>query len=78
MNFRLQIQLDSNQQSSVLLLSVVVYGSFDDVACRAVECSGGRDGSDVGRDLAAAGCLTITLRVGAVACWADGGFPDTG
>lgn len=72
MYFRLEIELDSKQQCSVLWLSVLVDGPFYDIPCRAIELGRGWNGTDVGRDLATAGCLTIALGVGAVACWADG------
>lgn len=47
MNLCFKIELDSQQQRCILWLAVVVDGTLDDVACRAVEVGGGGDGADV-------------------------------
>jgi len=71
-NFRLKVQLDSNQQGSILQLAVFVDWSFDDVACWAVEAGRRRHGPNLVGDLAAAAGLTVGVGVGSIAGRADG------
>ena len=73
----LKVELDSEEESGVLLLAVLVNGALDDVASGAVEARGGGDSANGAAggagDLATAGSLaSVAASVGGVAGGAGG------
>jgi hypothetical protein len=75
MDFCLEVELDSKQEGRVFRLAVVIDGTLDDVACRAVEARGrgnGSNGSSVAGDLTTTGSLALAASVGGVAGGARG------
>lgn len=70
MDFRLKVQLDTEQQCCIFQLAVVINRSLYYVSCRSVEVCRGWDASNV-RDFASTRSA-LAVGVGAVASRADG------
>jgi len=75
-NFGFQIQLDTQQERSILGLSVIIDRPFDNGSGRAIQIRGRRRVADVGGNLTATRGLTV-VRVRHIASGASGGFART-